>query len=87
MFCNRVLLLDPVDGKQLKAIGVHGKHTELNVPTGVAVSEDRIIVADSGNHRIKVYSPDGEKQLEFGALGRNKRQFRLVATELNCNCK
>lgn len=73
---NRVVILDPSSGYQIKQIGLKDKRTELNVPTTVAISGDSIIVADSGNHRIKVYSMDGEKQHEFGSLGRNPGQFR-----------
>lgn len=73
---NRIVVLDPSSGFQIRQIGIKGSRTELNVPTSVAISGDSIIVADSGNHRIKVYSMEGEKQHEFGSLGRNPGQFR-----------
>lgn len=73
---NRIVVLDPMSGFQIKQIGIKDKRTELNVPTSVAISGDSIIVADSGNHRIKVFNMDGEKQHEFGSLGRNPGQFR-----------
>lgn len=51
--------------------------TELNAPTGVAVTNDRVVVLDSGNRRVKVYNKqDKTKLLEFGSLGQRKGQFR-----------
>lgn len=51
--------------------------TELNSPTSVAVTNDRVIVLDSGHRRIKVYNKqDKGKILEFGSLGPRKGQFR-----------
>lgn len=75
---NRVVILDPSSGFQIKQIGIKGKHTELNVPTSAAIFGENIIIADSGNHRVKVYNADGEKQFEFGTLGRNPGQFRAA---------
>lgn len=40
------------------------------------MTNDTIIIADSGNHRIKIYNFEGTKLREFGGLGRNKGQFR-----------
>lgn len=74
---NRIVILDPTSGLQIKQIGIKAKRTELNAPTTVAISNDNtLIIADSGNHRVKVYNMDGEKQYEFGSLGRNPGQFR-----------
>jgi hypothetical protein len=42
-------ILDPLPGHKFK-------RTEFNQPTGIAVSQDRIVVADFGNKRIKVKS-------------------------------
>ncbi|XP_045501928.1 RING finger protein nhl-1-like isoform X1 [Colias croceus] len=51
--------------------------TELNAPTGVAVTNDRVIVLDSGNRRVKVYNKnDKSKITEFGSTGHRKGQFR-----------
>lgn len=51
--------------------------TELNTPTSVAVTNDRVIILDSGNKRVKVYNKqDKNKILEFGSLGHRKGQFR-----------
>lgn len=51
--------------------------TELNAPTSVAVTNDRVIVLDSGNRRVKVYNKqDKSKIVEFGSTGQRKGQFR-----------
>ncbi|XP_013163173.1 PREDICTED: RING finger protein nhl-1-like isoform X1 [Papilio xuthus] len=89
---DRVQILQP-DGKFVDQIGVATKQqssntasvwdtkeilcTELNAPTAVAISNDRVIVLDSGNRRVKVYNKqDKSKVLEFGSLGQRKGQFR-----------
>lgn len=51
--------------------------TEFNAPTSVAITNDRIIILDSGNRRVKIYNKqDKSKILEFGSLGQRKGQFR-----------
>ncbi|XP_039759236.1 RING finger protein nhl-1-like [Pararge aegeria] len=51
--------------------------TEFNGPTAVAVTNDRVIILDSGNRRVKVYNKqDKSKIIEFGSLGQRKGQFR-----------
>lgn len=51
--------------------------TDFNGPTSVAITNDRIIVLDSGNRRVKVYNKnDKGKILEFGSMGQRKGQFR-----------
>ncbi|CAK1584541.1 unnamed protein product [Parnassius mnemosyne] len=89
---DRVQILQP-DGKFVDRIGVATRQqsmhtasvwdtkeilcTELNAPTDVAVTNDRVIVLDSGNRRVKVYNKqDKNKVLEFGSLGHRKGQFR-----------
>ena len=49
------------DGKHLHEFGNQGKcNNEFDYPTGIAHNKDgNIIVADSGNCRIKVYEPSG----------------------------
>ncbi|XP_026742559.1 RING finger protein nhl-1-like [Trichoplusia ni] len=89
---DRVQVFQP-DGKVVDQIGVGTKHqasvaasiwetkevlcTELNAPTSVAVTNDRVIVLDSGNRRVKVYNKhDKSKIIEFGSTGQRKGQFR-----------
>ncbi|XP_045452242.1 RING finger protein nhl-1-like [Melitaea cinxia] len=51
--------------------------TEFNAPTSVAITNDRVIILDSGNRRVKIYNKqDKSKILEFGSLGQRKGQFR-----------
>lgn len=51
--------------------------TELNAPTSVAVTNDRVVILDSGNGRIKMYNKqDKSKIIEFGSMGQRKGQFR-----------
>lgn len=85
-------ILQP-DGKFVDQIGVATKQqssntasvwdtkeivcTELNAPTAVAITDERVIILDSGNRRVKVYNKqDKSKILEFGSLGQRKGQFR-----------
>lgn len=75
---DRVVVLDPLDGQLILTLGLHNKRTQLQAPTGVAAYEDRIIVADNGNHRIKVFSDIGENLFEFGSLGSGKGQLRTA---------
>ncbi|CAH0695862.1 unnamed protein product [Spodoptera exigua] len=89
---DRVQILQP-DGKFIDQIGVATKQqvhysssvweskeltcTELNSPTSVAVTNDRVIILDSGNGRIKIYNKqDKGKIIEFGSMGQRKGQFR-----------
>ncbi|RZB40236.1 zf-C3HC4 and/or NHL domain containing protein [Asbolus verrucosus] len=73
---DRIILVNCQTGEHLSTIGLVNNKTTLNMPTGVALSGDKIIVADTGNHRIKIFYLDGRKLHEFGALGRGKGQFR-----------
>lgn len=73
---NRIIILDPDKGIQMGTIGVVDKKTEFNAPTSVIYFDGKIIVADCGNNRIKVFTTKGEKTLEFGSMGKNKAQFR-----------
>ncbi|KAJ8926023.1 hypothetical protein NQ315_009878 [Exocentrus adspersus] len=68
---DRVLVLDSASGAVLTNIG-----NKLHVPTSVAVYGANVIVADTGNHRIKIFTMNGGLVGEFGCLGRNRGQFR-----------
>lgn len=73
---DRVVVLNPLDGKLISIIGMHGRRTELNLPTGIAIHGYNIFIADSGNHRIKMYDMNGNKKLEIGTKGGEKGQVR-----------
>jgi ABC-type Fe3+ transport system permease subunit/DNA-binding beta-propeller fold protein YncE len=62
------------DGSQyLGGFGRAGQGTgEFNRPEGLCVdAADRILVADSCNHRIQVFAPDGRFLRSFGSPGRH----------------
>ncbi|PNF25479.1 hypothetical protein B7P43_G05998 [Cryptotermes secundus] len=79
---DRVQIIHPCDGSVIYILGILDplpghkfKRTEFNQPTGIAVSQDRIVVADFGNKRIKTYSLTGERLSEFGSMGEARGQF------------
>ncbi|XP_059060932.1 RING finger protein nhl-1-like [Achroia grisella] len=88
---DRVQIIQP-DGKFVDQIGVSTKQqvsaiaawevitvmsTEFNAPTSIAVTNDRIIILDSGNRRVKIYNKQDKSKIhEFGSIGQRKGQFR-----------
>jgi len=58
-----------LDGAFLRRFGSAGAGpTQLSSPQGLAIAPDgRFLIADTGNQRIQVYSPDGVHEREFGA--------------------
>ncbi|MDH5652301.1 MAG: NHL repeat-containing protein [Gammaproteobacteria bacterium] len=50
--------------------------TPLNLPTDIALTNDRIIIVDSGNHRVQVFDPDGGHRFSIGREGIDKGTFR-----------
>ncbi|KAM3963315.1 uncharacterized protein ACR2FA_002680 [Aphomia sociella] len=88
---DRVQIIQP-DGQFVDQIGVISKQqvspsgtwetsavmcTEFNAPTSVAVTNDRVVILDSGNRRVKVYNKQDKGKLhEFGSYGQRKGQFR-----------
>ncbi|XP_018328459.1 RING finger protein nhl-1-like [Agrilus planipennis] len=71
---DRAVILNPDDGHEVLSLGKIDKRTGLQAPTGVAIYKNQIIVADSGNNRVKLFSLDGQKLSEFG----NKSQFQSI---------
>lgn len=71
---DRILVVDSKTGSLISIIGK--RTSKLHVPTSVAVYGTNIIVADTGNHRIKVFNMQGDLIEQFGSLGRNRGQFR-----------
>ncbi|XP_072761005.1 uncharacterized protein [Anoplolepis gracilipes] len=86
---NRVQVLEK-NGTYLDSIGPKGKHakgtvrfhrtdpiaSQLNQPTDVAVTITRIVVADSGNHKVKIFNHDGQILQTIGDVGTAKGLFR-----------
>jgi len=58
-------------GKLIQVIGRTGiENGEFNRPEGISVdAADRIYVADSCNHRVQVFSPDGKWLRSYGKAG------------------
>ncbi|CAG9821159.1 unnamed protein product [Phaedon cochleariae] len=69
---NRVVTIDPESGTLLGTIGTN----ELHMPTSVAVHGTNIMVADTGDNKIKIFNTKGVLLREIGRLGRNKGEFR-----------
>lgn len=74
---------DPFDGKYrlepaLQIVGGSAGQGpgQLQQPRNVAIGPDgRIYVADSGNHRIVVFNPDGTYAFDWGTFGEQQGQF------------
>ena len=50
---------------------------QLNKPSSVAVShEGKLVVADSGNHRIQIFDQDGSLHCVFGHAGSEEGEFK-----------
>jgi DNA-binding beta-propeller fold protein YncE len=58
------------DGSFRNLIGVPGRLLpgRLHYPTDLDWSEGRLVVADAYNHRIQLFTPDGEPLIRFGGL-------------------
>ncbi|KAL6259960.1 hypothetical protein P5V15_009869 [Pogonomyrmex californicus] len=88
---NRVQILEK-DGTYLNTLGPKNKRTrgtvtfqsyktdpiasQLNQPTDVAVTVTRVVVADSGNHKVKIFNHDGEILQSIGGIGTANGLFR-----------
>ncbi|XP_029665025.1 RING finger protein nhl-1-like isoform X1 [Formica exsecta] len=86
---NRVQVLER-NGVYLDSIGPKSKHakgtvkfrrtgpiaSQLNQPTDVAVTITRIFVADSGNHKVKIFDHGGQILQTIGDVGIAKGLFR-----------
>ncbi|CAH1775891.1 unnamed protein product [Owenia fusiformis] len=57
---NRIIVI----GRDGQTLG--SADGQLSSPYGVCTDGDHIIVADSKNHRVSLYSPSGELDLQFG---------------------
>lgn len=69
---------DPFENKYIEhqAVQLVGGPGQLTTPRNMAVANDgRIYVADTGNHRIVVFSPQGEMLLTWGEFGAEPGQF------------
>ncbi|XP_032678369.1 RING finger protein nhl-1-like [Odontomachus brunneus] len=86
---DRIQILEK-DGSYLDSIGPIGKRAKnaakfyktdpipshLNQPTDVAVTTTRVVVADSGNHKIKIFDHEGQVLQTIGGVGTSKGLFK-----------
>ncbi len=65
----------------VREVGDAGKKDKqsLNAPRAVAVSADKVYIADADAHRVFVMSPDGNMLATWGAKGDKQGQFRSPA--------
>ena len=69
---------DPFEDKYIDhpAIQIVGGPGQLATPRNMAVAADgRIYVADTGNHRIVIFSPEGQMITSWGSFGDQPGQF------------
>lgn len=74
---DRVQGFRAADGRAFVSFGRTGSNDgELNRPEGLDVAPDgRVFVADSGNHRIQIFSGDGRWLKAYGRAGRGVGEF------------
>jgi eukaryotic-like serine/threonine-protein kinase len=83
-----VTVIDPADGRIVRTWGRQGagpgefdvSRVDNNAGNGdIAIApEGRVYVADGSNHRVQVFSPDGEFLSQFGSFGTEPGQFGAI---------
>lgn len=64
------------NGEPIVAFGQRGAGPEeLDQPTGLAATANRLYVADTGNHRVQAYDHSGQRQLTLGGFGYAKGEM------------
>jgi DNA-binding beta-propeller fold protein YncE len=72
--CHRIQIFN-AQGKFLRAFGTRGKSKpgKFRHPTAITVdNEDTIFVCDRGNHRVQVFTPDGEFKHMWAGYAKKK---------------
>ena len=66
-----------LNGTKMRSFGTHGSgYGQFLDPRGVAVNDEgNILVADSGNHRIQMFTNDGQFLTSVGTKGTGPLQF------------
>lgn len=74
---HRVYVYDTVSGDLVRSFGGRGTGPgEFNLPLQAAVGKDgTIYVVDSGNFRVKAFTPNGEHKLSWGQVGKQFGNF------------
>jgi DNA-binding beta-propeller fold protein YncE len=58
-------------------LGTHGaEEGQFNQPFAIEVTERRVFVTDSGNHRVQVFGLDGQFLCQWGSQGQGQGQFQ-----------
>ena len=80
---------NPIEDDLLQKIGIKGRNKgEFTNPQGVYTNNGKILVADSNNQCVQVFSSQGDFKLRFGTRGRNAGQLQRptgVAVTMNGN--
>ena len=80
---------NPIEDDLLQKIGIKGRNKgEFTNPQGVYTNNGKILVADSNNQCVQVFSSQGDFRLRFGTRGRNPGQLQRptgVAVTVNGN--
>ena len=74
-YVNRSVVLLDDKLNLLKVIGQESGNSRLDVPDGVAVTDNVIAVSDWGSHQVKKYSLQGELLSVIGCYGNKNCQF------------
>lgn len=74
---HRVYIYDSASGNLVKSFGGRGTGPgEFNLPLQAAVAKDgTVYVVDSGNFRVKAFTPDGEHKISWGQAGKQFGNF------------
>jgi len=74
---HHVLIVNAVDGKLIRKIGIRGKRDgELNLPRDVHLGPNGLLyVTDGGNFRVQSFTQDGTHVRSWGQPGRRLGQF------------
>ncbi|XP_031561519.1 E3 ubiquitin-protein ligase TRIM71-like [Actinia tenebrosa] len=70
---HRICIVNTATGTSIKTFGSHGyKNKQFNQPCGVHIDEHgNIFVCDRKNHRVQVFTRDGDYQYQFGLTTNN----------------
>jgi len=80
--CNsplKILKAEGVLGFSFKWGSQGSGNGQFNTPNGIAISNDRVYVADVSNHRIQVFDLNGQYLNQWGSLGNGNGQFNIPA--------
>ncbi|XP_068738564.1 E3 ubiquitin-protein ligase TRIM71-like [Montipora capricornis] len=66
-----------INGTYLRYFGKNGnRQGEFNFPSGIAFHDNKIIVADTENHRVQLCGNEGRYLNQFGGKGSRDHQFQ-----------